>query len=147
VEMGPMMESSGRDEEQVASDHDEDVLLLPMHTGRSRRTLHADSDDGASMLPDLARAILPEVLQNFIRALIRWLQGPPRPEKQHIRSLQFVPRWLEDKLSIKREVLFVTATFLAWAVFFFAVVWRWSLLPDLPRYGQPLPIPCMQQAW
>ncbi len=142
-----MIESSGRDEEEVASDHDAEILLLPLHRKRTHRTLDVDDDQEAPFLPNFLRAVLPQVLQNLIQAVHLWLQGPRRPEKQHIKPLHIVPKWLQDKLSIKRQGLFVTAIFLVWAIFFFVVVWQWSLLPDIPDYGQPQRIRCMQQAW
>ncbi|EXJ82373.1 hypothetical protein A1O3_06186 [Capronia epimyces CBS 606.96] len=145
--MEPLIESPGRDEEEIAGDHDEGHLLLRLRGTRARRTHPDDVDDGAPVLSDFMRAILPRALQNTVRALNLWLQGPHRPEKQHITPLQWMPPWLQDKLSIKRQGVFVTAIFLAWAISFSAVVWRWSLLPELRGYGQPRAIRCMQQAW
>ncbi|EXJ94690.1 hypothetical protein A1O1_03087 [Capronia coronata CBS 617.96] len=148
--MEPLIEPSGRDEEEASIGHDEEYQLLPMSVRRDRApyNLRVDNDDEAPLLPDFMRAILPRALQNILQAVNRWVRGPRRPEKQHITPLPLTPPpWLQDKLSIKRQVVFVTATFLAWAIFFFTVVWRWSLLPDLPGYGQPRSIRCMQQAW
>ena len=147
VEMEPLMESSGRDEEENGNDRDEEHFLLPMRRRHGRRNPHFDADDATPLPSDFVRAILPDFLQRKGRALRLWLQGPRRPEKQHIRPLQSTPRWLQDKFSIKRHALFVTVLFLIWLIFFVAVLWRRSLLPELRGYGQPHAIRCMQQAW
>lgn len=145
--MEPAIESSARDAEEIASDHDEEYLLLPLHRDRAHRSRHVDTDDEAPVLSDYMRAILPQGVQNIIRTLHMWLQGPRPPQRQHITPLRLMPLWLQDKLAIKRQALFVAAILLAWAIVFFTVVWQWSLLPDLPGYGRPRRIRCMQQAW
>jgi hypothetical protein len=140
-------ELADQDEEAFLGNHDDEESLLPPTERREDSQPQHDARRKPEAQPNAFEKFLPGPLRDSVRDVKSWLVGPSRPQKQTISPLWELPDFVQYRIPPKSRTILVFAVSALWAVVFFTVVWRRSLLPEVPGYGRPQPIRCMQQAW